>query len=84
MSGLINQSASKSITGLKFLSEIPILGALFRSEEFRDNKSELVIFVTPQVFDANSEVNKRAIERARESIAGAIKAIDEESIDIVY
>lgn len=84
MSGLINQSASKSITGLKFLSEIPILGALFRSEEFRDNKSELVIFVTPQVFDANSEVNKRAIERARENIAGAIKAIDEESINIVY
>ncbi len=84
MSGLINQSASKSITGLKFLSEIPILGALFRSEEFRDNKSELVIFVTPQVFDANSEVNKRAIERARENIAGAIKEIDEESINIVY
>ncbi len=84
MSGLINQATSKTITGLKFLSEIPILGALFRSETFRNDKSELVIFVTPQVFDANSEINKKAIERARENIAGAIKAIDEESIDIVY
>ncbi len=84
MSGLINQNTSKNITGLKWLSDIPILGALFRSEEFRDNKSELVIFVTPTVFDANSEINKKAIERARENIESAIKAIDEESIDIVY
>lgn len=84
MSGLINQEASKDITGLKWLSDIPILGALFRSETFRDSISELVIFVTPTVFDANSEINKRAIEYAREGIEGVVKAIDEKSLDIVY
>jgi len=84
MSGLINQEVAKDVTGIKFLMDIPILGALFRSKTFRDKKSELVIFVTPTVFDANSNINKRAIEYARKGIEGAIKAIDEDSVNIVY
>jgi len=84
MSGLINQESAKDTTGLKFLSEIPILGALFRSKNFRDKKSELVIFVTPTVFDANSAINKDAIEYAREGIKSTIEAIDENDLDIVY
>ncbi len=84
MSGLINQESSKDISGLKFLSEIPILGALFRSKNFRDKKSELVIFVTPSVFNANSDVNKDAIEYAREGIKNTVESIDEDSLNIVY
>jgi pilus assembly protein CpaC len=84
MSGLINQEFSKDVTGLKFLSEIPVIGALFRSKNFRDKKSELVIFVTPQVFDANSKINKEAIDYAREGVNASVEAIDEDSLDIVY
>jgi pilus assembly protein CpaC len=84
MSGLINQESSKDISGLKFLSEIPILGALFRSKNFRDKKSELVIFVTPSVFNANSDVNKEAIEYAKEGIRNTVESIDEDSLNIVY
>ena len=84
MSGLINQQTSKDNTGVKFLSEIPILGELFKSETFRNQKSELVIFVTPTVFDAKSSINKEAIEYAKEGIKGVIDAIDEDSLDIVY
>lgn len=84
MSGLINQEASKNISGLKFLSEIPILGELFKSKNFTDKKTELVIFVTPTVFDADSDVNKEAIEYAKEGIKGVVEAIDEDSLDIVY
>jgi pilus assembly protein CpaC len=84
MSGLINQEAAKDISGLKFLSEIPILGELFKSKSFADKKTELVIFVTPTVFDADSELNKKTIEYAREGIKGVVEAIDEDSLDIVY
>lgn len=84
MSGLINQSASKDITGIKWLKDIPILGRLFSSDTFRDNKSELVIFVTPQVFDAESDINRKAQQYFNEGIENAIKAIDEDSLDIVY
>jgi pilus assembly protein CpaC len=84
MSGLINQEFSKDTSGLKFLSEIPILGALFRSKTFRDRKSELVIFVTPSVFDSSSDINKKAIEYAKEGIKSSIEAIDEDALNIVY
>lgn len=84
MSGLLSQEASKDIGGVKFLMDIPILGALFRSESFRDNKSELVIFVTPTVFNANSSINSDAIKYAKEKIEDVIEAIDENSLDIVY
>ena len=84
MSGLMNQQTSKDITGIKFLMDIPVLGALFRSKNFRDQKSELVIFVTPTVFDADSDINKEAIEYARKGIEDIIDAIDEKMLDIVY
>ena len=84
MSGLINQQTSKDISGVKFLQDIPILGALFRSKNFRDQKSELVIFVTPTVFNADSDINKEAIEYANKGIERTIEALDEERLDIVY
>jgi pilus assembly protein CpaC len=84
MSGLISQEAGKDITGVKWLKDIPILGKLFSSEAYRDNKSELVIFVTPEVFNANSEINKKAQQYSREGIGRTIKAMDEDSLDIVY
>ncbi len=84
MSGLLNQQASKDTSGVAFLKDIPILGALFRSKTFRDNRSELVIFVTPKVFDANSEVNKKALDYAKKGIENVIKEIDLKSLDIIY
>ena len=84
MSGLLSQEASKDINGIKFLKDIPILGKLFSSETFRDNKSELVIFVTPKVFDSSSELNRETAEYINEKTKNVIEAIDEDSLDIVY
>jgi len=84
MSGLISQEAGKDTSGIKWLKDIPILGKLFSSKSFRDNKTELVIFLTPEVFDASSEINIRAQQYAREGIERTIKALDEASLDIIY
>jgi len=84
MSGLLDQQASKDITGVKFLMDIPILGELFKSKTFRDRRSELVIFVTPQVFDADSNINKEALEYAKQGVEGVIEAIDQKGLDIIY
>ena len=83
MSGLINQQFSKDIGGIKFLRDLPILGPLFRSKTFRDNKSELVIFVTPTVFDANSDINLQELERRKQGLQKTIEAINEKSLDII-
>jgi len=83
ISGLINQQVSKDITRLKFLSDIPILGELFKSKTFRDNKSDLVIFVTPTVYDANSDLNQNELKRREEGVKKTIKAINEKRLKIV-
>ena len=51
LSGLILQQLSEKREGLAELSRIPILGALFRSDEYRQRKSELIVFVTPTLIE---------------------------------
>lgn len=47
--GLIKNNVTETVTGFPFLSEIPILGALFRSSEFINDRSELMFLVTPRL-----------------------------------
>jgi pilus assembly protein CpaC len=49
LSGLFNEERERLRTGIPFLSDIPVLGALFGSSSWRDNESELLIVVTPVV-----------------------------------
>lgn len=49
LSGLIKNEEGRSKSGLAFLQRLPILGLLFSSEQFKNNRTELVIFVTPKV-----------------------------------
>jgi pilus assembly protein CpaC len=49
LSGLIRQDWLKGRSGLPWISQIPVLGSLFGSENFLNRKSELVIFVTPRI-----------------------------------
>jgi pilus assembly protein CpaC len=45
IAGLLSNIDSAQIEGLPFFKDLPILGALFRSAQFRGNKSELVVIV---------------------------------------
>jgi pilus assembly protein CpaC len=45
--GLLRNNANNSVEKAPFLGDIPIIGALFRSKNFRRNESELLIVVTP-------------------------------------
>lgn len=44
--GLIRNSQTSNIRGLPILGEIPILGALFRSTDFQNDRTELLFVVT--------------------------------------
>jgi pilus assembly protein CpaC len=54
LAGLIKRNLSESIDKVPGLGDIPVLGALFRSKRFQNDETELVVFVTPTVVDANS------------------------------
>jgi pilus assembly protein CpaC len=83
ISGLISQEISADVDKVAFLGDIPILGELFRSRNFRDRKTELVIFVTPTVFDAGSELNNQELERKTRLIEDFKEAINEKNLDII-
>ena len=47
--GLIRSSGAATVNALPVLGELPVLGALFRSTQFQEDKSELVFIVTPRL-----------------------------------
>lgn len=51
LSGLIKNEDSNSSEGLPWLSRLPVLGALFSSKDYKENRSELVIFVRPTLLN---------------------------------
>ena len=76
LSGLIDRSVGESIEKFPILGDIPILGALFRSTDWNNELTELVIFVTPTVFDAKSQFNQERIQRRVELIEQFKKHVD--------
>lgn len=49
IAGLLQNNLSQDLSKMPGLGELPILGALFRSDRFRRNETELVIIVTPYI-----------------------------------
>ena len=47
MAGLLSDETRQSVEGMPGLKSLPVLGALFRSNDFRKRETELVILVTP-------------------------------------
>ena len=47
IAGLLRNTASNNVDKAPFLGDLPILGSLFRSTQFRRNETELVVIVTP-------------------------------------
>jgi pilus assembly protein CpaC len=53
--GLLQQRTKQSIDAFPGLKDLPVLGALFRSRDFQNNESELVVMVTAYLVDPVSE-----------------------------
>lgn len=49
IAGLLRNDTNNSISKFPILGDVPVLGALFRSSQFRNDQTELVILVTPYI-----------------------------------
>ncbi|MCG6657315.1 type II and III secretion system protein family protein [Halomonas campisalis] len=49
IAGMLNESLRENVAKMPGLGELPVLGALFRSQEYVKEQTELVIFVTPRL-----------------------------------
>ncbi len=54
LGGIYETVKSKQTTRVPFFSDLPIIGALFRSSITVDDRSELLIFVTPKILQGTS------------------------------
>ena len=52
MAGLIQQQTKQAISGLPGMMRLPILGSLFRSRDYNNNQTELMVLVTPYIVHA--------------------------------
>jgi pilus assembly protein CpaC len=55
MAGLIKDSTRQNISGMPGLRKLPVLGTLFRSRDFVQNQTELVVIVTPYLVGSTAE-----------------------------
>jgi pilus assembly protein CpaC len=51
LAGLFQRQMMQDVDKVPLLGDIPVLGALFRSDQFRRDETELVILITPYLVD---------------------------------
>jgi pilus assembly protein CpaC len=68
MAGMIQEQTKQAINGVPGLMQIPVLGQLFRSRDFVNRQTELVVIVTPYVVRA---VARRDLSRPDDGFADA-------------
>jgi pilus assembly protein CpaC len=49
MAGMIREETKHDINGIPQLMQIPILGTLFRSSDYVNNRTELMVIITPHI-----------------------------------
>ena len=56
LGGIFDQTELHNETKVPFLGDVPVLGNLFKQKFKQDNKTELIIFITPRVIDDNLSI----------------------------
>jgi pilus assembly protein CpaC len=64
--GLIKNNSTANIKAFPVLGELPVLGALFRSTDFQNDKTELVFVVTPRLVKPLPQPTKLPTDGLRE------------------
>jgi pilus assembly protein CpaC len=68
MAGLIQEQTKQAINGLPGLAQLPILGSLFRSRDYVNRNTELMVLVTPFIVRA---VAQKDLSRPDDGFADA-------------
>jgi pilus assembly protein CpaC len=76
IAGLFSAEDAKTVVKVPGLGQIPILGELFKSRQFRRGESELVVLVTPQIIkvdDAAVQESARQYDELKRKSDEALK-----------
>jgi general secretion pathway protein D len=73
--GLINDTKNNSSQGLPLLSRIPVLGGLFGDQSLTNNRTELIVFLTPRMIDTEMDL-KNVIDELRKKMQKVDESLD--------
>ena len=79
MGGLITDTKGQNSQGIPLLSKIPVIGGLFGQQEIKDERQELILFITPRVMETEYEMKgviddlRRRMERLDDVFQGLQK-----------
>ena len=65
LAGFISKDQAENTYEVPWLGQLPVLGALFSSKRQQQNDTELAIFVTPILVDAEHEGIQQRVQRAQ-------------------
>jgi pilus assembly protein CpaC len=68
MAGLIQDQTKQAVSGLPGLAQLPVLGTLFRSRDYVNSQTELMVLVTPYIVRA---VAQKDLSRPDDGFASA-------------
>ena len=68
MAGLIQEQTKQAVNGLPGIDQLPIFGQLFRSQDYVNNQTELMVIVTPYIVRA---VAQKELSRPDDGFAPA-------------
>lgn len=75
IAGLVSDESSRSIDRVPALGELPILGKLFRSRQFREQTSDLYVFITPRFVDTGAASAQAAVQAAQQRIDAGLARV---------
>jgi general secretion pathway protein D len=58
MGGLITETKQNTSAGLPLISRVPVLGGLFGNQDLKNNRTELVLFITPRVVETEFDTRR--------------------------
>jgi len=61
IAGLLQNNSSNNVNKFPWLGDLPVLGALFRSNNFQNDETELVIIVTPYIVSGVEDPTELAL-----------------------
>ena len=69
--GFLSRENAEEVSGLPWLQNIPVLGALFSSRRYQQRETELAIFVTPKIVSQSEPALAERVRRGREVLDAA-------------
>ncbi len=81
LSGLLKNVGAKSIDQIPGLGNLPILGGLFRNKQFQNQKTEVVVLVTPHLVSVESGLNAEQVKAGQLNIERIKDLIDKRIAD---